>query len=134
MVVFILEHEELLFALDLHDSIQMAEKTEGNEKQDKDVQSNNETSSSINEKEEDSEENSISTTTNTKKNHTSTSFSIPLIVAILASIIWICKNILTANAVEQETLLRSTGLLKFQPDKFQGGALGIRRRALPGHL
>ena len=117
-----MEHEELLFALDLHDSIQMAEKTEGNEKQDKDVQSNNETSSSINEKEEDSEENSISTTTNTKKNHTSTSFSIPLIVAILASIIWICKNILTANAVEQETLLRSTGLLKFQPDKFQGGS------------
>ena len=114
-----MEHEELLFALDLYDSIEMAEKIMEDKKQDEDIQSNIDKSSSINAKGEGQEEESISTT-NIKKNHASTSFTIPLIVAILASIIWICKNILTANAVEQETLLRSTGLLKFQPDKFQG--------------
>ncbi|KAL7524522.1 hypothetical protein ACHAXR_000608, partial [Thalassiosira sp. AJA248-18] len=50
------------------------------------------------------------------------SFTIPIIVALIAGAIWLCQRKLFANAAsgKQEDLLRSTSLLKFQPDKFQG--------------
>jgi len=47
-----------------------------------------------------------------KKNHT-----VPVIVGVVAIIFWMCTQV---TAVKQETILRSTGLLKFQPDKYQG--------------
>jgi len=59
----------------------------------------------------------------TKKNNHTISFSIPIIMAVIASAIWLCKEVLLTNAAaasKQEHLLRSTTLLKFQPDKFQG--------------
>jgi len=43
--------------------------------------------------------------------------TIPVIVGVIAIIFWMCTQV---TAVKQETILRSTGLLKFQPDKYQG--------------
>ena len=45
------------------------------------------------------------------------SFTIPVVVGLVAIIFWMCTQV---TAVKQETILRSTGLLKFQPDKYQG--------------
>jgi len=40
-----------------------------------------------------------------------------MIVGVVAIIFWMCTQV---TAVKQEIILRSTGLLKFQPDKYQG--------------
>jgi len=45
-------------------------------------------------------------------------FATPIFVALIAIFIWLCKSMLVV--ANNEKLLRSTNLLRFQPDKFQG--------------
>ena len=47
-------------------------------------------------------------------------FAIPIIVTVIISIFWLCRQVLVTNVIKQDRLLRSTGLLKFHPNKFRG--------------
>ena len=116
-----LDHEELLFALDLFDKdAQEGKAACAVPKEKAAITADDDETSSAKKRSMDSKQ---STNPATANNH-HMSFTIPVIVAIIASIIWLCRQVLVANAAasssNQEELLRSTPFLKFQPDKFQG--------------
>ena len=105
-----LELEELLFAMDFFDCSQ-EEKKEGTADA---IQESAAATSAVKTKKYADENNII------LKHGKQNQFTIPIIIAAVAIIVWLCQQILFTNAVNQEDLLRSTTLLKFQPDKFQG--------------
>ena len=123
--------KEVLFAMDLYDCSPAAVKEQKQQKLEDVVEASEPSSNQDTTAEEDKttttsddEKKSVDDDKSTKPIIKNNPFTIPIIVAVTAIVIWLCQQqilgLFAANAAKQEDFLRSTSLLKFQPDKFQG--------------
>jgi len=125
-----LDHEELLIAMDWYQRINNAHDDEN----DGSVQMRISRAKGDHGRDASSEtipsEQTKSTTYSIPSKRNYPRLVVPIAVAVIAVLLWLGKEMLFANAAassssssfadKQERLLRSTTLLKFQPDKYQG--------------